>query len=469
MASHEKPEIPSGEGSPTGELERALAELRQANEQLVLAGVRFQEMVEQAEQARADAERERLRAESARAETEAASVAKDQFLAAVSHELRTPLNAVLGWTQMLRQGTLSAASVDRALETIERNARQQMQVIADLLQVSEIITGKLQLDAYPLDLGPLITASLDALRPAVLAKDIDLQSQIDAVDPILGDPARVQQIIWNLLSNALKFTPRQGRIGVALTQAGSLVHLSVADSGIGIEPQFLPYVFDRFRQEDSSYARSFGGLGLGLAIVRQLVELHGGTVGAASGGKGLGSTFTVEFPVLTSEGHGQRERTDMRVQPLQGIQVLVVEDEQDAREVVTLLLEGHGADVKTATSATEALSHIDARMPDLIVADIGLPDEDGYSFIARVRAREGGSADRVPALALTAYGRPEDRDRALAAGYQVHVGKPFVPDQMIATLTRLARQSREARAMEDAPSGVKRGPRRPRHSPKIPR
>jgi signal transduction histidine kinase len=303
MATHEKPEIPSGEGPPTGELERALAELRQANEQLVLAGVRFQEMVEQAEQARADAERERVRAETARAETEAASVAKDQFLAAVSHELRTPLNAILGWTQMLRQGTLSAASIDRALETIERNARQQMKVIADLLQVSEIITGKLQLDAYPLDLGPLITASLDALRPAVLAKDIDLQSQIDAVDPILGDPARVQQIIWNLLSNALKFTPRQGHIGVALSQAGSLVQLSVTDSGIGIEPQFLPYVFDRFRQEDSSYARSFGGLGLGLAIVRQLVELHGGTVRAASGGKGLGSMFTVEFPMLTSEGN----------------------------------------------------------------------------------------------------------------------------------------------------------------------
>jgi len=303
MATHEKPEIPSGEGPPTGELERALAELRQANEQLVLAGVRFQEMVEQAEQARADAERERVRAETARAETEAASVAKDQFLAAVSHELRTPLNAILGWTQMLRQGTLSAASIDRALETIERNARQQMKVIADLLQVSEIITGKLQLDAYPLDLGPLITASLDALRPAVLAKDIDLQSQIDAVDPILGDPARVQQIIWNLLSNALKFTPRQGHIGVALSQPGSLVQLSVTDSGIGIEPQFLPYVFDRFRQEDSSYARSFGGLGLGLAIVRQLVELHGGTVRAASGGKGLGSMFTVEFPMLTSEGN----------------------------------------------------------------------------------------------------------------------------------------------------------------------
>jgi signal transduction histidine kinase len=301
MASQEKPEIPSEEAAPTGELERALAELRQANEQLVLAGVRFQEMVEQAEHARADAEGERLRAEAARAETEAASLAKDQFLAALSHELRTPLNAILGWTQMLRRGTLNAASVDRALETIERNARQQMTVIADLLHVSEIITGKLQLDAYPLDLRPLIASSLDALRPAALAKAIDFQSQIEAVDPILGDPARLQQIIWNLVSNALKFTPREGQIRVALRQTESLVQLSVTDSGIGIEQQFLPYVFDRFRQEDSSYTRSFGGLGLGLAIVRQLVELHGGTVKAASGGKGLGSTFTVEFPVLTSE------------------------------------------------------------------------------------------------------------------------------------------------------------------------
>jgi signal transduction histidine kinase/FixJ family two-component response regulator len=469
MASEEKPEIPSGERAPTGELERALAELRQANEQLVLAGVRFQEMVEQAERARADAERERMRAEAARAETEAASLGKDQFLAALSHELRTPLNAILGWTQMLRGGTLNGASVDRALETIERNARQQMTLIADLLQVSEIITGKLQLDAYPLDLGPLITASLDALRPAALAKEIDLQSQVQVVDPILGDPVRVQQIVWNLLSNALKFTPRQGQVRVAVRQTGSLVQLSVSDSGIGIQPQFLPYVFDRFRQEDSSYTRSFGGLGLGLAIVRQLVELHGGTVKAASGGKGLGSTFTVEFPVLTSVQHGRREHTDIDTKPLQGIQVLVVEDDQDARELVTLLLQGSGANVQTATSATEALSHIEARMPDLIVADIGLPDEDGYSFIARVRAREGASADRVPALALTAYGGPEDRDRALAAGYQVHIGKPFVPDQVIAAVTRLARQSRKARAMEDARGGIKRRPRGQRHSSKIQR
>ena len=299
VASEEKPAIPSREATPPVELERALAELRQANEQLVLAGLRFQEMVEQAEYARADAERERLRAETARAQAEAANVAKDEFLAALSHELRTPLNAILGWTTMLRQGSLKADAIDRALETIERNARQQFQVIADLLQVSEIITGRLQLDAHPMDLRPLIAAGIETLRPAAIAKEIEFESQIDKVDPILGDPTRVQQIVWNLLSNAVKFTPRGGHVRVALTQEGLLVLFSVTDSGVGIEPEFLRYVFDRYRQEESSSSRTFSGLGLGLAIVRQLVDLHGGTVKAESAGKGLGSTFTVSFPILT--------------------------------------------------------------------------------------------------------------------------------------------------------------------------
>ena len=299
VASKEKPAIPSKDGTPSGELERALAELRQANEQLVLAGLRFQEMVEQAEHARADAERERLRADTARAHAEAANVAKDEFLAALSHELRTPLNAILGWTTMLRQGSLKAEAIPRALETIERNARQQFQVIADLLHVSEIITGKLQLDAHPMNLRPLIAAGIETLRPAAVAKEIEFESQIDKVDPILGDPGRLQQIVWNLMSNAVKFTPPGGHVRVALTQMGSLVQFSVTDSGVGIEPKFLPYVFDRYRQEESSYSRTFGGLGLGLAIVRQLVELHGGAAKAESAGKGLGSTFTVSFPILT--------------------------------------------------------------------------------------------------------------------------------------------------------------------------
>jgi signal transduction histidine kinase/CheY-like chemotaxis protein len=464
MSSEEKPAIPSAEGTPPGELERALAELRQANEQLVLAGLRFQEMVEQAEHARADAERQRLRAETARAQAEAASVAKDEFLAALSHELRTPLNAILGWTAMLRQGALKADAIDRALETIERNARQQFQVIADLLQVSEIITGKLQLDAHPMDLRPLIATGIETMRPAAIAKEIEFESEIDSVDPILGDPGRLQQIIWNLLSNAVKFTPRRGHIRVGLTQKGSLLQFSVTDSGVGIEPAFLRYIFDRYRQEDSSYARTFGGLGLGLAIVRQLVELHGGTVTAESAGKGLGSAFTVSFPTLRSSQDRRSFHDETTAdQPLQGVQVLLVEGEEDTRDMVTMLLEGSGADVTTASSATEALAQIERRMPDLIVADIGgLPDEDRYTFIARVRQREGGRADRVPALALTAYGRPEDRDRALAAGYQVHIGKPFIPDQVIAAATRLARRTDVSNLPEDAAGTRARQPLAPR-------
>src|SRR5216683_1539242 len=247
----------------SGELERILAELREANERLVIAGVRMQEMADQSET-------RRLQAEAARADAEAASHAKDEFLAVLSHELRTPLNAILGWTHMLRRGTLKATAVDRALDVIERNAKLQMQLIGDLLEVSQIISGKLRLDVHPVDLAPLMAASLDALRPAARAKDIRFESHIEPVRPILGDPARLQQILWNLLSNALKFTPQRGRVHVGLVQAGAAAQITVADSGVGIEPALLPYVFDRFRQADSSYARTFGGLGLGLAIVRQL-------------------------------------------------------------------------------------------------------------------------------------------------------------------------------------------------------
>jgi len=268
-----------------------LAELREANARLVLAGIQLHEMTEQAETRRSQAE-------AATAEAEAASHAKDEFLAVLSHELRTPLNAILGWTHMLRSGSMNAAEVDRALAIIERNAMLQMQLISDLLHVSQAISGRLRLDVQAVDLAPLLASSLDALRPAAQAKDIVMESCVERVLPILGDPGRVQQILWNLLSNAVKFTPAQGRVQVGLVQAGATVQITVTDSGVGIEPALLPYVFDRFRQGDSSYARSFGGLGLGLAIVRQLVELHGGTVRAESAGKGLGSTFTVTLRSL---------------------------------------------------------------------------------------------------------------------------------------------------------------------------
>ena len=426
-----------------------LAELREANARLIFAGVQLQEMTERAETRRSQAE-------AATAAAEAASHAKDEFLAVLSHELRTPLNAILGWTHMLRRGTLKATAVDRALDIIERNAKLQMQLIGDLLEVSQIISGKLRLDVHPLDLAPLTAASLDAFQPAARAKDIALESHIEPVRPILGDPARLQQILWNLLSNALKFTTQRGRVQVGLVQAGAAAQITVADSGVGIEPALLPYVFDRFRQGDSSYARTFGGLGLGLAIVRQLVQLHGGTVKAESAGKELGSTFTVTLPSLTATLDSAS--SDLHVtaaHSLEGLRVLVIENEPDSRDLFTLLLQESGADVTAAASAGEALALLDTRTVDVIVADIGLPDEDGYAFIRQVRAREAGGPHHVPALALTAYARAEDRDRALASGYQMHVAKPVEPDQFIAAVASLARHARTARSSDAASSGVR--------------
>ncbi len=447
MPAKEKTVLPLPDRSHrSGELERVLAELREANERLVIAGVQMQEMAEQSET-------RRVQAEGARAEAEAASHAKDEFLAVLSHELRTPLNAILGWTHMLRRGTLKATAVDRALDVIERNAKLQMQLIGDLLEVSQIISGKLRLDVHPVDLAPLTAASLDAFQPAACAKDIGLESHIEPVRPILGDPARLQQILWNLLSNAVKFTPQRGRVHIGLVQAGAAAQITVADSGVGIEPAFLPYVFDRFRQADSSYARTFGGLGLGLAIVRQLVQLHGGTVTVQSAGKELGSTFTVTLPSLTATLDSAS--SDPRVtaaHSLEGLRVLVIENEPDSRLLFTLLLEESGAHVTAAASAGEALALLDARTVDVIVADIGLPDEDGYAFIRQVRAREDGP-HHVPALALTAYARAEDRDRALASGYQMHVAKPVEPDQFIAAVASLARHARTARSSDAASSG----------------
>ncbi len=450
MAADDHTAVPSPDPSQSGgELERVLAELREANARLVFAGIQLHEMTEQAEARRSQAE-------AATAEAEAASHAKDEFLAVLSHELRTPLNAILGWTHMLRRGTLKATAVDRALDVIERNAKLQMQLIGDLLEVSQIISGKLRLDVHPVDLAPLTAASLDAFQPAARAKDIRLESHSEPVRPILGDPARLQQILWNLLSNALKFTPQRGRVHVGLVQAGAAAQITVADSGVGIEPALLPYVFDRFRQGDSSYARTFGGLGLGLAIVRQLVQLHGGTVKAESAGKELGSTFTVTLPSLTvTLDTASSDPHVTAAHPLDGLRVLVIENEPDSRLLFTLLLEESGAHVTAAASAGEALALLDTRTVDVIVADIGLPDEDGYAFIRQVRAREDGGPHHVPALALTAYARPEDRDRALASGYQMHVAKPVEPDQLIAAVASLARHARTARSSDAASSGIR--------------
>jgi CheY-like chemotaxis protein len=410
-------------------MERVLAELREANERLIVAGVRLQELAEQASAAQNRAE--------------AANHAKDEFLAALSHELRTPLNAILGWTHMLRRGGLTGAAADRALEVIERNAKLQTQLIADLLQVSQIVTGKLRLDVEPVDLESLLTVAIDSLQPAVTAKDIVLTWQAaPGIPRVLADPARVQQMIWNLVSNAIKFTPRDGTIQVALRQAGSAVEISVKDSGVGIESEFAPYMFDRFRQADGTAHRAFGGLGLGLAIVRQLMELHGGTVKGESTGKGQGSTFTLTFPVPALTIEPDQIAPLMSSPSLHGLRVLVVEDEADSRDLLAALLGAGGAMVTAVPSVPEALAQFDRDVPDLLIADLGLPHEDGYSLIRQVRALASGSADRVPAMALTAYARPEDRDKALAAGFQMHLAKPVAPDDFMDAVSALARRSR---------------------------
>ncbi len=392
------------------------------------------------------------REHAAREEAESANRAKDEFLATVSHELRTPLNAILGWAHMLRANKLDTITQSRALETIERNAKSQAQLIEDILDVSRIVAGKLNLEVRPVELGALVEAAMDAVRPAADAKGISLGTIMDpAAGPVLGDPNRLQQVIWNLAANAVKFTDRGGSVQVRLQRTGSYVEIVVIDSGQGINPEFLPYVFDRFRQADATSTRNHGGLGLGLAIVRHLVEMHGGAVQADSPGVGKGATFTVRLPVLTGrEGkpgidRPQANATSNIPSPsprLEGIHIMIVDDEQDTREMLRLMMRQFGANVRACASSKEALSVLNDWNPDVIVSDIEMPDEDGYELIREVRRLEANNGGRkVPAVALTAYGRVEDRLRALAAGYQIHVAKPAEPTELALVIAGLATRS----------------------------
>jgi signal transduction histidine kinase len=373
---------------------------------------------------------------------------KDEFLATLSHELRTPLNAVLGWVRVLRATGMPLESRGRALESIERNARAQARLIEDLLEVSRIVTGKLRLQVRPTDLAAVVDSAVEVVQPAATAKRISVVARVE-VRPAMtsGDPDRLQQVVWNLLSNAVKFTPMGGRVSVRLRREDGFV-LTVADSGIGIEPAFLPHVFEPFRQADGSASREQGGLGLGLAIVRQIVELHGGTVHATSGGRDGGSTFEVRLPsVLPDTSVGIPFDTSEKALPppevdptlLRGVHVLVVDDEDDARELLRTTLEGYGARVSAASSAAEGLHVFETRTPDAIVSDIGMPIEDGYELIKRVRQRAPADGGLVPAVALTAYASPADRLAALAAGYQAHVPKPYEPGELAYLVERLAR------------------------------
>nr|WP_290225731.1 response regulator [Trichocoleus desertorum] len=372
-------------------------------------------------------------------ELEEANQLKDEFLAVLSHELRSPLNPIIGWVQMLRSGKLDAAKVNYALETIERNARLQTQLIEDLLDISRILRGKLHLETAPVDLVPTIEAALENIQLAAEAKQIQITTHLEPRGKfIAGDAARLQQILWNLLSNAIKFTPMGGSVEVCLTYVDLQAQITVKDTGKGINAEFLPYVFEYFRQADSSTTRNFGGLGLGLAIVRHLTEIHGGTAQAASPGEGQGATFTVTFPLLTttSETTGAIVPVD-RASNLQGIKVLVVDDEPDNLELATFLLEDVGATVMAVLSARAALALLPEFQPDVLVSDIGLPEMDGYALLQAVKALTSELGKTLPAIALTAYAGEVNQQQAIAAGFQVHLSKPIDPVELIVAIASL--------------------------------
>ena len=410
------------------------------------------------EQKRLEAEREGLlaRERAAREEAEDANRLKDEFLATVSHELRTPLTAVLGWVQLLRAGTLPPDKRERALATVERNARAQGQLIEDLLDVSRIMTGKLKLEVSSVDVSHVVEAALESLRPAAEAKGIRMQAALDSAGSIMGDASRLQQVVWNLLSNAVKFTPRGGRVQVLVERRDSSVEISVSDTGQGIPARFLPHVFERFRQADGSTTRQAGGLGLGLAIVRHLVELHGGTVSATSEGEGRGATFVVSLPqavavrrdvVVPPTLRGPPRAQDVPGPPrLDGLRLLVVDDEEDTRELLRSLLETCGGVVATAGSSEEALSVLRREPFDVLVSDVGMPGEDGYHLISRVRALPPEQGGDIASVALTAYTRMEDRTRALLAGFNSHVPKPIEPMELMAVIASLMTRRGTGRA-----------------------
>jgi signal transduction histidine kinase/CheY-like chemotaxis protein len=388
----------------------------------------------------------------ARVEAETANRAKDEFLAVLSHELRTPLNAMYGWARMLQKSELPAERTAHALDVITRNAGAQIQLIEDLLDVSRIVTGKMRLDVCVVDLHAVVEAALDAIRLAAAAKEIQLQCVLDPrVGGVSGDPNRLQQVVWNLLNNAVKFTPKGGRVSIDLQRINSHAEIVVTDTGQGIRAETLPHIFERFRQADSTTTRAHPGLGLGLALVRHLIELHGGTVTADSAGEGKGARFVVKLPVAATLPTSERETT-ARVHPtasalppreilppsLHKRRVLVVDDDRDNLDLMGTVIARNGGEVRLATSASEGFRIVQEWRPDVLISDIGMPDEDGYSFIAKVRSLDVTQGGKTPAVAVTAYGRLEDRLRTLSAGYSMHVSKPVDPDELATVVASLA-------------------------------
>jgi PAS domain S-box-containing protein len=398
-------------------------------------------------------ERKQAEAEAERAyeQLQMANRLKDEFLATLSHELRTPLNAVLGYARMLRSGAVREDRVRQALEVMERNATSLTQIVEDVLDVSRIISGKVRLNVQPVDLPTVLNSSVETVQHAADAKHIKLQCTIDPVGPVSGDPDRLQQVAWNLLSNAVKFTPRDGRIQVRLERVNSQVEIVMSDTGIGIPPEFLPHIFERFSQAESGTTRRHGGLGLGLAIARHIVEMHGGTIHAASDGEGKGSTFRVKLPLMIvhSEKHAEPHRVHPRgagaaepitIPALKGVTVLAVDDDHDALLMLRQILESAGATVQAAGSAAQALDELAVARPDVLVSDIGMPAMDGFELIERIRHSTDPGLRDLPAAALTAYARSEDRAKALRSGFDLHLAKPIDPAELVAAVGALARQ-----------------------------
>ena len=437
-------------GEVGGVIEFFSPEIREPDEELLrlVAGIGAQ-IGQFTQRRRAEEDRAELfeRERAARADAEKANRLKDEFLATLSHELRTPLNAVIGWSRMLGSGRLDRQSSKHALEVIERNAWAQRQIIEDILDVSRVITGKLHLNLSPVDLVAVVDAALDAVRPAMEAKQIQIETLIDAsLRVVSGDADRLQQVVWNILSNAAKFTPQGGKVEISVNQSSTHVHIQVKDTGPGIEAAFLPYVFERFRQADGSTTRMHGGLGLGLAIVRHLVELHGGTIAVDNREEGCGAVFTIRLPLPSGElrpealAAAESAAKENQSEPvsLEGLEILIVDDETDALDLISVELAQHGAKVTGVSNATDALKAIEEHRFDLLVCDIGMPEIDGYELIRRIRKQELGKDKRIPAVALTAYARVQDRMQAIVAGYSTHIAKPVDANELVTIVASLA-------------------------------
>jgi len=390
------------------------------------------------------------RESNAREAAEESNRLKDEFLATVSHELRTPLTAILGWSRLLEEGSLDDQVANQAIESIRRNAKAQARIIDDILDVSRIITGNLFFELYPVELAPVIEAAINAVRPTADAKGVRIDMEFDSAPLVVsGDANRLQQVIWNLISNAVKFTENGGRVTLGLHQVRSSVEIKVADTGQGISPEFLPYVFDRFRQADSTTTRQHGGLGLGLAIARHLVEIHGGTIRAESPGKGKGATFTLKLPLVDCGDKASLldtteivipESTYQPRQLLSGLRVLVVDDDVDTLQLMATALKSRQATVTAVSSAVDALIAIKANRPDVLISDIAMPDEDGYALIEKVRSLDHGEEQTIPAVAITAYAKDEDRERALSSGFQIYLPKPVELTELVSVIARAARR-----------------------------